>query len=1054
MIKHHTRDARTLKSCLLVLAGWAFCAASPSPADLMVFGDPGHTATGDWTYVRGAFNEHFQTDPNNGATSEYHFSDLTTDTYHVWANWTAYTNRTTLAQYDISDGGGTTYVNQQIAPGDLWANGTRWALINSAAVTDGDLTVLVSDLDGPFQPGELTYLMSDAIRISPLPFNETTSGALVIDDYYGDGFGVSGSWNFAIDTGYPAAAPSYLWQAAAAGTDTVTYSFTDLPIGTYNVSAIWPPLSNRSLDAVYTISDGGGTKHVDQRNYPNGVLDDGVWWELLHEGVTVTDGTLTVTLSDNDPVGFLIADAVRISTVPYAVLDSGALVVDNGDPSLGFSYAGSFANQGGGFLGDEWYQSDPAAVGDVATYTFTGLDDGVYNVSTIWSPLINRTTDAVYAISDGGGAVHVDQRHYPDGVFDQGIWWELLSEGVVVTDGTLTVTLSDSDPNGFLMADAVRISTTPYHVTPTGAYVVDNGDPSLGFSYTGAFSPQGSGYLGDEWYQSDPAAGDNSATFTFDMLPADTYVISATWSALPNRTPAAEYVISDGGGSVLLDQRDPPSGEFDDGRSWAVLNTGVEVTDGTLVVTLTDADTEGFLLVDAVRVRPARIPGDNTWHLAAPGPLTSQWTDAANWTWGHVPTFEESVIVDSQAGWDFPVVSADAGQVADLSLAPDDDTIGNLTVAGAGRIEVSGVLSMGRGANSMAQMRVEGAVLADTIEMSYGASSASHVHVDAGFLACDTLDIGMGGVASLDIEPGALLYLTGDQMNAVAAWIDTGLITADDGAGVLRWNYHDTGWTVVSAAAAAVGSQAYLADFEDGEINPGRWPDSGVINTTPYSSTQPEAFSTAPGAEPDGDAFGWQNRAVYHVGGDTTIVDDMSRTGDNSAAVQNRTLRSDIEHELVPDATYTFTLWYYVPGGATSSIFNKVVVRDQTNDHDLVFTGNSDFLTVPAWDSWLARTVTFDTSGYTPATTRPDGTIDLRLGVWFAVPGAEGAASVIYTDNWSLSFVENGEWPQFGPCMSGPDNGPLDPACAQFDADVDDDTDIHDCAQYQAGFGG
>ena len=116
---------------------------------------------------------------------------------------------------------------------------------------------------------------------------------------------------------------------SADGADTATYSFTGLEPGLYNVAATWPALFNRTNDAVYAISDGGGDVHVNQQLAPSSFVDDADW-EWLSTGVLVTDGALDIVLSDNDAAGFLIADAIRVELVPepasLMLLGLGALL--------------------------------------------------------------------------------------------------------------------------------------------------------------------------------------------------------------------------------------------------------------------------------------------------------------------------------------------------------------------------------------------------------------------------------------------------------------------------------------------------------------------------------------------------------------------------------------------------------------------------------------------------------------------------------------------------------------------------------------------------------
>jgi len=195
----------------------------------------------------------------------------------------------------------------------------------------------------------------------------------------------------------------------------------------------------------------------------------------------------------------------------------------------------------------------------------------------------------------------------------------------------------------------------------------------------------------------------------------------------------------------------------------------------------------------------------------------------------------------------------------------------------------------------------------------------------------------------------------------------------------------------------------FTADFEDSEVNPGRWPDSGVINTTPYSNTQPEPFSTSPGAEIDGDAFGWQNRAAGAFGGDTTIVNTVSYTGDNCAEVGNRTLRSDIPI-IIEDGIYSFTFWYMIPSGNSLIFNNKIVMKDET--HGYMFLISDQDITAPSHDVWHSRTFTFDTADY-PDYTHMGEIIDFRFGIWMwgrtMVSGSVITGWYGYTDNWELS---------------------------------------------------
>jgi hypothetical protein len=104
------------------------------------------------------------------------------------------------------------------------------------------------------------------------------------------------------------------YSAAHSGR-TATWSFSGLASGTYRVSATWVPNPNRATNAPYTISDAGGTVAVNQEQAPNDFSDAGVSWEDLVTGLSVTDGTLQVSLTDVGANEYVIADAIRVERV-------------------------------------------------------------------------------------------------------------------------------------------------------------------------------------------------------------------------------------------------------------------------------------------------------------------------------------------------------------------------------------------------------------------------------------------------------------------------------------------------------------------------------------------------------------------------------------------------------------------------------------------------------------------------------------------------------------------------------------------------------------------
>ena len=103
--------------------------------------------------------------------------------------------------------------------------------------------------------------------------------------------------------------------------------------------------------------------------------------------------------------------------------------------------------------------------GEEASWSFTGLADGVYHVSATWNHKYDNNynaTDAVYTMTDAAdealATATVNQSNAPSEFLDSGIGWGTL-DTVTVSGGELVVTLTGgSNQSRYAVADAVRIS--------------------------------------------------------------------------------------------------------------------------------------------------------------------------------------------------------------------------------------------------------------------------------------------------------------------------------------------------------------------------------------------------------------------------------------------------------------------------------------------------------------------------------------------------------------------------------------------------------------------
>jgi type II secretory pathway pseudopilin PulG len=104
-------------------------------------------------------------------------------------------------------------------------------------------------------------------------------------------------------------------------------------------------------------------------------------------------------------------------------------------------------------------RNDLGGAGDKATWEFTGLAPGWYEVWVTFSAEGHQASDACYTVYDGvafEGTVLVDQGKAPSGAAFEGAPWESLGLFSIVS-GTLRAELRAGAATGDVLADAVRI---------------------------------------------------------------------------------------------------------------------------------------------------------------------------------------------------------------------------------------------------------------------------------------------------------------------------------------------------------------------------------------------------------------------------------------------------------------------------------------------------------------------------------------------------------------------------------------------------------------------
>ncbi len=530
-------------------------------------------------------------------TATWTFAVVPGQTYSVAATWTAYVNRATDAPYTIASGGttlGTTVVNQQLAPSSFIDAGGSWQGLGTFVATGSTLTVtLPNDANG--------YVIADAIRLQR-----------VVDQQVSDDtdatWTTTGPWTIGINPGYDG---NVHYAASGNGSSAATWNFSVVPGQTYNIAATWTAQSNRATNAPYTIASGGatlGTAAVNQQLAPSGFTAAGGTWQGL--GTFVATGPiLTVTLS-NLANGHVIADAVIVQRV--ADVEIG----DDIDPAWSSTGPWIVNTSSGGFAGAT-HDTAAGNGSNTATWTFAVIPGQTYNISTTWTAQSDGATNSPYTIASGGatlGTAAVNQQLAPSGFTAAGGTWQGLGT-FVATGPTLTVTLSNL-ANGYVIADAVLLQRVP------AQQIVDDSDPAWTTtgSWTLGYNP---GYEGDVHFSA-AGTGSSTATWTFPVVPGQTYDVAATWTAYPNRATNAPYTIASGGatlGTAAVNQQLAPSGFTAAGGTWQGLGTFV-ATGPILTVTLSNL-ANGYVIADAILLQLVTGGSDASADTRAPGASSS-----------------------------------------------------------------------------------------------------------------------------------------------------------------------------------------------------------------------------------------------------------------------------------------------------------------------------------------------------------------------------------------------------------------------------------------------
>lgn len=110
-----------------------------------------------------------------------------------------------------------------------------------------------------------------------------------------------------------------------------------------------------------------------------------------------------------------------------------------------------------------WWLDPNAWTGNdaVGTFHFTGVAPGYYDVSATWySEYTSRCPDVVYSITENSTTLdyHADQTVTPDEPVYDGVPWKTMFTSIYIGDGTADVSVAWGSGDGYVSADAVRLT--------------------------------------------------------------------------------------------------------------------------------------------------------------------------------------------------------------------------------------------------------------------------------------------------------------------------------------------------------------------------------------------------------------------------------------------------------------------------------------------------------------------------------------------------------------------------------------------------------------------
>ena len=399
---------------------------------------------------------------------------------------------------------------------------------------------------------------------------------VAIADDSGGGFTTQGAWTSYVSLpGWFESSTSTV--SAGDGQSYAEWRFEDLSAGTYQVAATWKPyLLGRAKNAPYEfwLDDQRVFQvRVNQRPAPDDYHQDGADWEVLADGLQISEHqTLRIRLSNNAD-GFVVADALRLerrsSQPPNHKLALVELESDTTDRRVRFTSLGETA-----FTGQEILR--------------TVL---VRNVSQEAVPLPRAPElPAGFTLANEFSPV-------------------TLQPAATIP---ITIKLAASSPGlyegnvRFLDASDEPVLSIPVVADVRNVLIADNSDGLFSFSGPWAQADPYAGWYRDTVLYSTGPAPDGYAQWRFDQLRSGVYRLAVNWHPYASgRATDANYQVWLDDQllySLITDQRVAPTDAYWNNQKWHQLTEGIYVHAGQTLRVVLSSHANGFVVADAIRL--------------------------------------------------------------------------------------------------------------------------------------------------------------------------------------------------------------------------------------------------------------------------------------------------------------------------------------------------------------------------------------------------------------------------------------------------------------------